>query len=156
MAKKDRLDVSELKSHLGYRLRVISNSVSHAFALKLATCDVTVAEWVILREMYSRDAETSPSLVAKFTGLTRGAVSKLIERLLQKGLVNRSEFVDDRRFQKIKLTNAALKLVPRLASIADKNDEMFFSILTETEKKQLLSTLAKLADAHKLKTNPIE
>ncbi len=154
MTKKKR--ASELKSHIGYRLRVVSNAVSHSFAKKLADCEVTVAEWVILREMYSDDSKTNPSKVAELTGLTRGAVSKLIERLLIKKLVVRSESTEDRRYQEIALSAKAIELVPKLASIADGNDERFFSVLTESERKTLMDILVKLAEIHKLQSNPIE
>lgn len=156
MRKQPRLDASELRSHIGYRLRVVSNAVSQSFAKKLALSNVTVAEWVILREMYSNEKKTSPSVVAELTGLTRGAVSKLIDRLLSKGLVVRAESSTDRRYQEIKLTASAIKLVPKLANIADENDEGFFAVLTAPERKNLMAMLIKIADLHRLKTNPIE
>ena len=156
MTKKGKLEASHLKSHIGYRLRIVSNAVSYSFAKRLTSSDVTVAEWVILREMYSGDEATSPSAVAKMTGLTRGAVSKLIDRLLQKGLVTRAEATGDRRYQEIKLTPIGLKLVPKLARIADENDETFFSVLTATERSNLMTLLIKVAEFHQLNTNPIE
>ncbi|MFZ4713729.1 MAG: MarR family winged helix-turn-helix transcriptional regulator [Bacteriovoracaceae bacterium] len=149
-------NVSHLKSHIGYHLRVVSNEVSFSFAKKLDQYEVTVAEWVILREMYSSKKATSPSIVAEMTGLTRGAVSKLIERLLNKDLVTREEAYEDRRYQEIKLTPKAIKLVPSLAASADENDEAFFGILSANEKNTLLKILNKLADHHKLNTNPVE
>ncbi len=156
MQKQQKPKTSELKSHIGYHLRVVSNAVSQSFARKLSALDVTVAEWVILREMYSGDEKTSPSRVAELTGLTRGAISKLIDRLLHKNLVTRTEASGDRRYQEIKLTAKAIKLVPRLASIADENDEGFFSILSKADQKTLTKTLLKLAEFHKLNTSPIE
>ena len=156
MAKPQKPKANELRSHIGYHLRVVSNAVSHSFARKLQASDVTVAEWVILREMYSGDETTSPSVVAELTGLTRGAVSKLIDRLLHKGLVTRTESSGDRRYQEIKLTSDAIKLVPKLAGIADENDESFFSRLSPPEREALKNTLMKLAEMHKLNTNPIE
>lgn len=156
MKKTTRPEASHLKSHIGYHLRVVSNAVSQSFAKKLAASDVTVAEWVILREMYSSEETTSPSTVATLTGLTRGAVSKLIDRLLAKNLVARTESSSDRRYQEIKLTPSAVKLVPKLASIADANDEAFFSLLSESERKILKNTLIKIANHHRLHTNPIE
>lgn len=156
MPKTTKLKVSHLKSHIGYHLRVVSNAVSHSFAKKLTASEVTVAEWVILREMYSNSDKTSPSVVAEITSLSRGAVSKLIERLLQKGLVTRLESQGDRRYQEINLTPLAVKLVPQLANIADENDEAFFSSLSASERKQLMNTLIKLAELHKLNANPIE
>ncbi|EMY61201.1 MarR family winged helix-turn-helix transcriptional regulator [Leptospira terpstrae] len=156
MAKKEVLEPSHLKSHIGYRLRIVSNAVSHSFAKKLATLDVTVAEWVILREMYSKKENTSPSTVSEITGLTRGAVSKLIDRLLHKGLVTRTEATEDRRYQDIRLTAKAIRLVPKLSLIADENDAVFFSLLSSSERDLLMKTLVKLAEQHKLNTNPIE
>lgn len=156
MEKKKRIEPSQLKSHIGYRMRVVSNAVSHSFARKLAASEVTVAEWVILREMYSGEITTSPSTVAAITGLTRGAVSKLIDRLLAKNLVSRMEAISDRRYQEIKLTAKATQLIPKLAIIADENDKHFFSVLTMSERKSLFEILTKLANLHELNKNPIE
>jgi DNA-binding MarR family transcriptional regulator len=154
--RKEKLPASPLKSHIGYQLRVVSNAVSHSFARKLAASGVTVAEWVILREMYSGEGHTSPSAVAAMTGLSRGAVSKLIDRLLRKGLVARAESAGDRRYQEIRLTGSAIRLLPKLATIADENDAAFFSALSEAERKDLTALLTKLAEIHDLRTNPIE
>ena len=86
--------ISDLKSHTGFWLRFVSNHLSQKFARRLDGSGVTVAEWVILREMF--DAEiVSPSLLASVTGLTRGAVSKLIERLREKKLLIRTESAED-------------------------------------------------------------
>jgi len=48
---------------------------------KLQARGATVAEWVVMREMYD-DEETSPSLLAERIGMTRGGVSKLVDRLV--------------------------------------------------------------------------
>ena len=79
--------MSSLESHLGYWLRYVSNHVSHAFALKLAAGGVTVAEWVVLRELY--DGESAPSALADRLGMTRGAISKLADRLIAKDMIVR-------------------------------------------------------------------
>jgi DNA-binding MarR family transcriptional regulator len=137
-------------------MRLVSNHVSYAFARKLESSGVTVAEWVVTREMYSGDDTTSPSAVAELIGLTRGAVSKLISRLLSKGLVTRKESSSDRRYQDIELTPAAIALVPRLAKLADKNDEEFFAVLSKSERKPLTLILKKIASHHQLTQVPVE
>ena len=148
-------EVSDLKSHAGFWLRFISNHVSHAFARKLLSSDVTVAEWVVLREMY--DAESmAPSRLAETTGLTRGAISKLADRLFHKKLLTRIEREDDRRFQSIALTEAGRQLVPKLAALADENDEEFFSVLTQRERQALMETCRKLVEANRLTKLPTE
>lgn len=156
MEKKEKPPrVSPLTSHIGFWMRLISNNVSYAFAEKLKSCDVAVAEWVILREMYAVNGTTSSSHIAELIGLSRGAVSKLISRLLEKGLVTRKEADGDRRFQDIELTHKAVLLVPNLAMLADKNDEEFFSILNKSERKALSDLLKKIATLHKFTTMPI-
>jgi DNA-binding MarR family transcriptional regulator len=150
------LSAAELTSHIGYWMRLVSNSVSHAFARRLEASGVTVAEWVVLRQMYGSDDSTNPSAIADLTGLTRGAISKLIARLIDKGLVHQRSDTEDRRYQDIKLTAKAHALVPKLAALADGNDEEFFAPLGKTERKTLTELLQKLAHAHELKRAPIE
>lgn len=154
---KSRRDakVSDLKSHIGFWLRFVSNYVSHAFARKLESTGVTVAEWVILREMFGQPP-MPPSRLAEMTGLTRGAVSKLVDRLFEKELVTREESAGDRRFQDLALTLAGKRLVPQLAALADENDKEFFSVLPGNEKGALLATLKKLVQANHLSKIPID
>ena len=147
--------VSELQSHIGFWLRYVSNHVSHAFSRKLLESGVTVAEWVVLRQMYDQ-REVSPSVLADETGMTRGAASKLVDRLLAKDLLTRKERSDDRRFQSLALTPAGRRLVPELAAIADENDREFFAPLTAKEREALVTTMKKLTQAHHLRTLPTE
>jgi len=147
--------VSDLKKHVGFWLRFVSNHVSHAFARKLLASGVTVAEWVIMREMFD-DHETSPGVLAERIGMTRGGVSKLVDRLVKKKLVTRRDRSDDRRFQTIALTAAGRRLTPQLAALAEQNDEEFFHPLSPGERAALIATMKKLVDAHGLQTLPTE
>lgn len=120
--------VSSLEAHLGYWLRYVSNQVSLAFGQKLAARDVSVAEWVVLRLLH--DQALAPSALAERMGVTRGAISKLADKLAAKGLVVRAAPAEgDRRFQTLDLTGEGRALVPVLAALADKNDAEFFGDL---------------------------
>jgi DNA-binding MarR family transcriptional regulator len=154
-AKAPDLNVSGLKKHAGFWLRFVSNHVSHAFARKLLASGVTVAEWVVMREMLDED-ETSPGVLAERIGMTRGGVSKLVDRLVMKKLVTRRERTDDRRFQSIALTAAGRRLTPQLAALADQNDEEFFHPLSSGERTALIATMKKLVQAHGLQALPTE
>lgn len=146
---------SHLKSHIGFWLRFVSNHVSQAFARKLQLSGATVAEWVVLREMYGEN-QSSPGAIADRIGMTRGGMTKLIDRLLAKGLATRHESTGDRRYQEIALTAAGRRLVPSLAALADQNDGEFFNPLSKKERETLLITLQKLVEAHKLQKLPTE
>jgi DNA-binding MarR family transcriptional regulator len=153
--KAPDLTVSDLKKHAGFWLRFVSNHVSHAFARRLLASGVTVAEWVVMREMFD-DEEISPGVVAERIGMTRGGVSKLVDRLVSKKLVTRRDRSDDRRFQSIALTAAGRRLTPQLAALADQNDEEFFHPLSAAERAALIATMKKLVQAHGLQTLPTE
>jgi DNA-binding MarR family transcriptional regulator len=148
--------VAPLDAHLGFWLRQVSNHVSQAFARKVEATGVTVAEWVILRELYDLPAGASPSRLATLTGLTRGAVSKLVERLVTKALVSRSSVAGDRRLQEVRLTPDAVALVPRLASLADANDAECFDVLAPDEQAALMGLLKTISARKKLSQAPID
>jgi len=147
--------ISPLEAHLGYWLRYVSNHVSHAFARKLEAQGVTVAEWVVLRELYDEEA-LAPSAVAERIGMTRGTVSKLADRLVAKVLVARAAEGRDRRYQALSLTPAARALVPALAALADANDEEFFGHLAPAERAALAAAMKDIVRRLGLGSVPVD
>jgi DNA-binding MarR family transcriptional regulator len=147
--------VSPLEAHLGYWLRFVSNQVSHSFSVKLAAREVTVAEWVVLRELYECDP-TVPSVLAEHIGMTRGGVSKLIDRLADKGLVKRIANETDRRYQALALTGRGRTLVPKLAVLADQNDAEFFAHLSAAERASIERAMREIVRRHGLKAMPVD
>jgi DNA-binding MarR family transcriptional regulator len=146
---------SDLETHLGYWLRFVSNHVSHAFSLKLQARDVTVAEWVVMRDLFDGEG-VSPSVLADRLGMTRGAISKLADRLIAKTLVERTASTEDRRQQTLSLTTAGRKLVPALSVLADRNDAEFFGHLKPAERATLVKIMRDIVRRHDLKTIPTE
>jgi MarR family transcriptional regulator, lower aerobic nicotinate degradation pathway regulator len=140
---------SELQEHLGYWLRLVSNAVSHGFARKVEAKGVTVAEWVILRFLFDVK-QVAPSQLAERMGMTKGAISKLADRLIEKGLVEREANLQDKRGKTLTLKRTGRQLVPTLAELADKNDAEFFSALTRDERRQLETLLRKIGAERRL------
>lgn len=145
---------SELDAHLGYWLRAVSNAVSQAFARKVEAEGVTVAEWVFLRALFDQDG-ISPSQLAERMGMTKSAITKLADRLIEKDLVQKGSSMVDRRGQTLTLQASAKRLVPRLAILADDNDAEFFGGLSQNERSQLMKMLHKIAADRELKSAPV-
>lgn len=146
---------SELSAHRGYWLRMMSNAVSQAFARKLAAEDVTVAEWVLMRSLHG-SARTTPSSLAYQMGMTRGAVTKLADRLMAKGLVARKAHEEDKRAHYLFLTEEGLARVPKLADLADQNDAAFFGVLEADDLAALDRLLRLLVERHGLRDIPVD
>ena len=147
-------DSPELTDHIGYWLRRVSNAVSGGFATKLAALDVSVAEWVFMRLLYKRDP-IPPSQVAEVMALTRGGVTKIADRLINKGYLAREDDPEDGRGQRLKLTAKGNQIVPKLAALADKNEAEYFAHLSAQDKRQLMALLQKTVEALGINTVPI-
>ena len=144
-----------MEAHVGYWLRFVSNAVSAEFARRVEAEGVTVSEWVAMRVLFDHD-EMQPKDLAAAMGMTKGPVSRLVERLLRKKLIARRASEEDGRAQFVRLTVSGRELVPRLAELADANDAGFFAHFSEEEKKQLVAWMRKTVEAHGLSAVPVE
>ncbi len=146
---------STLEAHLGYWLRMVSNGVSLSFARKVECEGVTVAEWVFLRALYDTGS-VAPSQLADRMAMTKGAISKLADRLLEKSLIERRANPADRRAHTLALNRESRELVPRLAALADENDEEFFGALAPDERQRFEQLLRKIAEERELTSVPVD
>lgn len=146
---------SDLTDHTGYWMRMVSNAVSQEFARKVSGVDVTVAEWSFMRALYDLEP-VPPSVLAERMGMTKGAISKLAERLVAKGLVERAQNKEDKRAHSLSLTEGGRNRIPVLASLADRNDADFFGVLTREEHEALDRILRVLAERRGLKATPVD
>jgi DNA-binding MarR family transcriptional regulator len=146
---------SALEAHLGYWLRRISNHVSGAFARALEAKQVSVAEWVLLCEI-QETPDIRPAGLAEKTGLTRGAVSKVLDKLEDKKWITRRTLEADSRGQLLSLTQQGRRILPELNEIADRNDGRFFNCLDARGKQKLERLLRKVAAANEIRDVPVE
>ncbi|WP_232054178.1 MULTISPECIES: MarR family winged helix-turn-helix transcriptional regulator [unclassified Thiomonas] len=127
--------------------------MSSRFQQLLEDKGVTVTEWVALRTLWSQDETTHAELICAL-GMTKGAASKVVSRLEEKGLAGR-QLADGRaREQSLSLTAAGKDLVPQLAALADANDAHFFGHLPAAERDALTQSMKALVQRHQLKEIP--
>src|ERR1700759_2423057 len=148
-------DAAALTDHLGYWLRMGSNHVSHSFARKLEAKHVAVAEWVLMRLLFGK-APMAPSQLAGEMGMTRGAITKLADRLIEKELIAREPSRHDARSQTLRLTKRGQVLVPQLAALADRNEAECFAHLSIRDKKELQRILKETVARLSLTNIPLE
>ncbi|MEU7062890.1 MarR family transcriptional regulator [Streptomyces sp. NPDC046161] len=134
---------SGLRDHLGYWLRRLSDEVHARFERQLAEHGVTVSQWTVLITVYRGDATTTRE-VARYADIDAGAVSRLVDRLIAKGLISREPDPGSRRILRLTLTDAGRDLAPRLAEIADRNDAYFFAHLDPDQRLQLEEWIRRL------------
>ena len=153
-AKSRSRSIKRPEDHLGYWLAFVSSKVVTSLARRLEALDVSVSEWVALRKLFDQRAAISISALAEQMGMTKAPVSRLVERLVQKELVNRQDSRNDGRTQQIWLSSAGQKLVPKLAAIADQNDEAFFGHLTMNVRPMMIALMQDIVKRYRLTKIP--
>jgi DNA-binding MarR family transcriptional regulator len=138
------MTTATLEAHLGYWLRLVSNQVTAAFARRLQTEGVTVPQWVALRLIEAHGA-VAPGRLAEEIGLTRGAVSKIVDRLEAHKLASQCEQAGDGRGRLLRLTPQGRRLIPQLAALAEANEREAFGGLAPAERDTLAALLQKTA-----------
>jgi DNA-binding MarR family transcriptional regulator len=154
-ASRSKTPPSPLEDHVGFWMRFVSNHVSARFAKLVEAAGVSVPEWVALRTLYDGEVTTHAALIAAL-GVTKGAASKLLTRLEEKGLAERRYTDESAKAQVLALTRQGRALVPKLAALADQNDAHFFSHLDAAQRAALVSLLQEVVRVQQLKDIPLE
>ncbi|UWF46857.1 MarR family winged helix-turn-helix transcriptional regulator [Pseudomonas sp. N3-W] len=146
--------VSSLDAHMGFWLRYVSNQVSARFQKLLEDQGTSVTEWVALRVLFD-EPEASHAELIQSLGMTKGAASKVVSRLEEKGLATRRLAEGSSKEQVLALTTKGRALVPKLAALADQNDDHFFGHLSHDERGVLMKTFKNLVAHHNIKEVPV-
>ncbi len=86
----------------------------------------------------------SPSELAKDMMLSTSAMTNRLDRLEKRTLIKRMMDPNDRRGQKVALTDAGLALADEMVVTHVKTEESMLTRLTETERDQLRALLVKI------------
>jgi len=132
--------LEQLLNHLGHISKRIS--APHGFSfddIVLTKPQVNIFFFVA----YHEDG-ASVKDIAKFLGVTKGAVTQFIDTLVKKNLVKREEDARDRRLQRIKPTAFAESRFEQFKKSYYTSLHTLFDNLTDEEIKQLVSLFEKL------------
>lgn len=134
--------------HVGKELRSLNNLIHRQMEnnpLKQEVDHITGTNgWIIGfiaknkdRDVYQRDLEK------QFT-ITRSTASKVINLMVQKGLVERHSVASDARLKKLVLTPRALEIDARMMQNAENMEAQLLKGFQEDEIEQLLSYIDRM------------
>lgn len=89
------------------------------------------------RDVFQKDLEDAFSI-------TRSTVSKVVNLMVQKGLVERSPVEYDARLKKLTLTQKSLELISFMDEDRSKHEEVLTKGFTENEKQQLSEYIRRM------------
>lgn len=129
------------------RLRQLSNYLSQSFSRSLADSGLNPPEWLALRLIHEA-GQIAPSQLAEGMATSRGAASKLTEKLVRRGLAQRTQSEDDRRGHALRLTEDGARLAVVLFDLALSLDTTFFDPLGHEDRHHLHGMLTRLVRHH--------
>ncbi len=128
---------------LGFWLGSLGSAIRNGLNRRLAPFDLTTAQWAILETCYKGEAD-SISTLCRYIPVDPAAISRQVDRLVDKGLAQRRRSNRDRRTVRITLTPAGRELVPRLAHLVHANNDQFLNRLDSAEQAEFVRLLLKM------------
>jgi DNA-binding MarR family transcriptional regulator len=134
--------------HLLHRVRTeILAAVDRDMAAdeQLAAMEVTSAQFIIIATL-SMGGVKSASDLCKGISYDAGAMTRMIDRLEEKGLLRRSRDPSDRRIVNVELTEKGSAALPRMRDVSMKVVNRFLQGFTKAEARQLESFLMRMLE----------
>jgi DNA-binding MarR family transcriptional regulator len=128
----------------GSLVHQVARELSTALDRQLAPFDLTAQQAALL--LRAARQETSPSQLKALLGTDTAGMTRLLDRLEAKGLLNRRRHPEDRRSIVIELTEQARALVPRVAPIFRRVNGQLLAGFAEPDVQQLTTTLQRMLD----------
>lgn len=133
--------------HLMHRVRTeMLASIDKELAKdeELGPLDVSGAQFIILATVGKAEGPLSTSSLCKGISYDAGAMTRMIDRLEDKGLLRRQRDPNDRRLVNLELTDAGLAAVPRMRKISMRVSNRFLRGFTRDEARQLEALLGRM------------
>ncbi len=112
---------------------------------ELAKFDISAAQLIVLASLANQEAG-SASVLCKSISYDPGAMTRMIDRLQQKGLVRRVPNPDDRRAMNLEITAAGRALYPQLLAAKEAVQEQFLRRFSKDDVRTLETLLNRLLE----------
>ena len=132
----------KLENQLCHRFYTLSNAFTRAYRPLLAALDITYPQYVVMMDLWEQDDVTIAGLLNK-TLIDGGAMSLILKKLEQKGLLTVKQDEKDKRVKKVLLTEAG-RAAKTTAEAVPAQMLCKFQGMTADEARQLVTLIDKL------------
>ena len=112
---------------------------------QLSVLEVTAAQFVIIANLGLGGVKSASDL-CKGISYDAGAMTRMIDRLEEKGLLRRSRDAGDRRLVNLELTEKGNQALPRMRELSMKVVNRFLQGFTKAEARQLEGFLSRMLE----------
>jgi DNA-binding MarR family transcriptional regulator len=134
----------ELEAQIGFVLRRAHQRHVSIFAESMSGLSLTPQQFSALVKIQD-EAAVSQNRLGRLTAMDPATILGVVQRLVQRGLVNRSPDPVDPRSTRLTLTTKGQELVASALPMAREATDRTLARLTAAERRDLLRLLGKLA-----------
>ena len=117
------------------------------FTRFMADTGLSFSHVSILMRLYHHGAEGGISAVGEHLGVTLAAASQAVDQLVQRGLIERSEAISDRRVKQLALTQQGRTLIEQGIAARSQWIESLAHALIPEQQEQVIAALTLLTEA---------
>ncbi len=133
----------EDERYFGYLISDAARLMRTVFDRRMRELGLTRAQWLVLTRL-SRRPGASQSELAEMLEVEKAAAGRLVDRLQEKGWVERRADASDRRINRIHLTEQAERLHAKIWPIAKATVESALADLDVTERETLTRLMQRV------------
>jgi DNA-binding MarR family transcriptional regulator len=112
---------------------------------EISALEVTSAQYLILAVLAQREADSAAQLCKSFS-YDAGAMTRMVDRLEAKGLLQRRRCPDDRRLINLELTESGKALFPKMRDLAVGVQNRLLEGFSKADVKQLEGYLLRMLE----------
>lgn len=140
----EHVDLDVLENLLSFYIRSINIAVSRDLDERLHGLDVARGTGkVSLLLMVDSHPGIRPSVIAQLTMKDRSAMGRLVDHMVDHGLMTRKTSSNDNRAQELYITPAGAELASTVRKLVTDQSRDFFGFMPEDEQKQLIDILKR-------------
>lgn len=132
-----------------FLLAALGAYAAERFTERIASLGLTPPQTGLLRAVAAHPGQSQQAL-ARLLGTQPSRLVGLVDSLADRGLLERRRNTDDRRLHALHLTAAGEQVLRQVQEVGRAHDGAICAPLSPTERAQLRSLLARIADAHGL------
>jgi MarR family transcriptional regulator, transcriptional regulator for hemolysin len=136
-------DMSDLRPELGYLLRDVARLLRKRFEQKAKHLGLTRAQWRVILYL-SKNEGIHQAALADLLEIEPITLVRILDRLAERGLIERRQHPTDRRSWSLFLKDAARPLLVALSPVGEATREEALEGISEADRDRLVETLARM------------
>ena len=133
----------EDERHIGFLISDVARLMRTAFDRRVRRLGLTRAQWLVINRLHRYPGVTQSAL-AEMLEVEKASAGRMIDRLEQKGWVERRADAGDRRINRLYLTAAADPIHADLQEIADEMIADALSLLSAAEQQEFAALMRRV------------